>query len=270
VREKISILIGVCAGLIISTQSADATQVVLSPEKDNSIFEDGVNNSSSVGDFIYAGTTGNRNGAGPSFRRGLIQFDIASFVPSEATITSATLTLTIGKDPDEKEVGTTQTLHRVTTAWGATDSPGSGVSLTPGKGTAAETGDATWNQALFGSTDWNTVGGDYVATASASIGVSPIINQAMNWSSLGMLSDIQLWLDNPEQNAGWIIIGNENFTKNARGYYSMDNTDPSAVGRAPKLTIEYTIVPEPAMLSLLFGLTALCVISRRRGSKING
>lgn len=60
-----------------------------------------------MGDFIFVGTTGNRNGAAPSFRHGLVQIDIAGNLPTNVIINSVSLTLTIGKIPDETFIGTT-------------------------------------------------------------------------------------------------------------------------------------------------------------------
>jgi hypothetical protein len=247
--------------------NSHAIELVLSAQLDSSIFEDNVDNSSSLGDFIFVGTTGDRNGAGPSFRRGLIRFDIAGNLPSNATIQNASLILTIGKVPDEKFVGTTQSIHRVTTVWGATNTALADPDNKQGNGVPAQDGEATWNEAIRGTTNWSNPGGDYNSLASASNGVSPVANSEVVWSDLGLINDIQLWLDTPSVNLGWIVIGNESFTKNARGYYSMDNTDLSAAGRAPRLTIEYTLVPEAKnAASILGGLALLVVLIKRKYS----
>src|SRR6267143_4003196 len=65
-----------------------AVTVVLSPQKDNTLYED-VNGLSSNGQGIYffAGRT-----SVPSLRRGVMAFDFTS-IPTNATITGATLSL---------------------------------------------------------------------------------------------------------------------------------------------------------------------------------
>ncbi|MGJ8652766.1 MAG: DNRLRE domain-containing protein [Opitutaceae bacterium] len=242
----------------------NALEVQLGALLDSSIFEDNTDNSSSIGDFIFVGTTGDRNGAGPSFRRGLIQFDIAENLPTNIIINSVSLTLTIGRVPDEKFVGTTQTLHRVTTEWGATETALLDSDFSQGNGVPAQDGEATWNEAIRGTNSWITPGGDFVSSESASIGISPIINQAVTWTNVGMVNDVEQWLANPGSNFGWMLIGNESFIKNARGYYSMDNSDPSANGLAPRLNIDYTLVPEPKTYTLLVSLFVLCILTQRR------
>lgn len=244
--------------------NAFAVQVVLSAQQDSSIFEDIPDNSSSLGDFIFVGTTGDRNGAGPSFRRGLIQFDIAGNLPTGAIIDSVSLTLTIGKVPDEKFVGTGQSIHRVTTEWGVTETVLADPDNRQGNGVPAQNGEATWNEGIRGTTNWTNLGGDFNTLASASIGISPVVNSEVVWNSLDMINDIQLWLDSSVENLGWMIIGNESLTKNARGYYSMDNTDPSADGRAPRLTINYSIVPETKYFPSLLGSIVFLLVYLKR------
>lgn len=76
-----------------------------------------------------------------------------------------------------------------------------------------------------------------------------------------MLSDIQLWVENPELNFGWIIIGDETRGQSVKRF----NSGESAF--APILTIEYTAVPEASSLVLAAAsLLAVCAVHRIRRS----
>lgn len=253
-----------CLSLLLWS-TAYGIEVILPAELDTSIFEEAEDRSSGEGPLILAGVTSNRGGNDFYIRRGLMSFDIAGYLPSGAMLESAVLELTIAKVPDEKFLGTAQSLHRVTSEWGApTGGMGSGASGPPGRGTVAVAGDATWTNRLTGSAAWESAGGDYIGAASATVGVSPAVNEVTTWSSLGLVNDVQLWLDDPTQNFGWILIGSETFEKNARGYYSSDNTDPAAAGNAPRLILNYSIIPEPSHGALYLGLGCLLFGFRRK------
>jgi hypothetical protein len=134
-----------------------------------------------------------------------------------------------------------------------------------GGGFAANPGEPTWNNRVHPSTPWSTAGGggDFVSTASASTVVgNPNFNQVFTWTSATMAADVQLWLDNPAQNFGWILkANNESTTTSFRAFYTRDATNAAF---RPTLTINY--VPEPATLWLLAigGAVVACVARRRR------
>ena len=72
--------------------AALADTVILSPAKDNTLYEDGAGSlSNGSGIYLFAGKT-----ASNSLRRGLIAFDFAS-IPTNATITGATLSMFLSK-----------------------------------------------------------------------------------------------------------------------------------------------------------------------------
>jgi len=225
-------------------------QVNLEASRDSSIYSEFTDHSSGAGQFIISGVTKENNR-----RRGLIHFDIASAVPEGATINFVRLDLVIAKVPDELFVGTTHFLHRATADWGEAGSGGTG------RGAPAEAGDATWTAGFFGSSNWSASGGDFVAFASASASVSPTVNDTVGFSSLGLVDDVQLFLDSPASNFGWFVVGNEAFDSNARAYYSSENAN---VGNRPNLLIDYTPVPEPAWVTLGFGLATVFVVGRKR------
>ena len=90
-------------------------------------------------------------------------FDLAGTVPAGSTILSATLTMnmsrtTSGPQPVE--------LRRVLTSWGEGTS---NADSQEGQGAPRTTGDVTWVHRFFGSQEWSSPGGDFVAAPSAQI-----------------------------------------------------------------------------------------------------
>jgi hypothetical protein len=76
--------------------------------------------------------------------------------------------------------------------------------------------DATWINYRYLTTDsttyvWTTPGGDYDATASASLSFSGGVagGRYLVISSGTLQSDVALWTASPSGNNGWIAIGNE-------------------------------------------------------------
>lgn len=211
--KKTFLFLALLAGSSLFAQTA-----VINPVQDNSIFSEGTN-SNALGK-LYSGT----NGAG-DFRRAFIQFDIAAAIPAGATITSVSLDLNV----DQVGAGAgadVYSIHPVTTAWGEGTSNGMGA------GAPATTNDATWVDAMFGSTTWTASGGDF-GPASASTTLPAAVG-TYNWNAANMITDVQNWLDSPSSNNGWILLGNESLVQSARRFGSKDQ------GTMPVLTVNYT------------------------------
>ncbi len=203
---------------------ADAQfNVSLTPEQDNAIFSENTN--SSGAGKLYAGRTNAGN-----FRRALLQFDIAGNIPAGSVITAVSLDLNIDNVPPLAAPGDFD-LHPVLTAWGEGTSSGGGT------GAPAVAPDATWADAMFGTSPWTTAGGDYGASsASLSTGIAL---GTFNVTSANMLTDVQNWLTTPASNNGWILVGNEVNNKSARRFGSKEQ------GTAPVLNITYTCTTPP-------------------------
>lgn len=228
-----SIILLAIAGLFASQQLAAQESVTIEPAKDNSIYSEG-NLSNGKGWYLLAGKTAALGGF--SFRRALIQFDIANAVPAGATINSVSLQMYVSKKPRGDSQSWPFTLNRVTSDWGE------GTSNAPaneGEGTSATTGDATWTHTFFPSSNWSTPGGDFEPNPSASTDLSD--PGLYTWSGPKMALDVQEWLDDPANNFGWIVQG-PNVDKTARQFHSRENQDiaPNPPANPPKLTINYT------------------------------
>ena len=210
-------------GLIGASSAITAQTVTITPELDNSIFNEDGSLSNATG-RLFSGTTNSDD-----LRRALIQFDVDGAIPAGATIVSATLTLNC--DNTGPGSGTdVYDIHPVTTAWGEGSSgPGLGGG---GAGDAATIGDATWTNNLFGSSSWTTPGGDFGASLAST---TLTTTGSYSWSSAAFTTQVQSWLDTPGSNFGLILIGNEGVTGNARRFGSDE------LGTAPTLEITYAL-----------------------------
>lgn len=267
IMRKAVPVIAAALALWFSIEAALPASVTIGASKDNTIFQEFTSNSLGGGAGIFVGVTGNA-----TRRRGLIAFDVAGNVPAGATITSAQLTLYLGKigGASSQTIG----LHRLAANWGEGAAGDSNPIITSaGMGYAAGPGDATWNERFFGSSPWSNPGGvgDFNPTASASAVVAPTVvpPTPTNWlSTPAIVADVQGWLDNPTSNFGWMMIHpNEGAIGTALAFYSRTATtdaagDPLNPIARPALAITYTVVPEPACCGLL--LIAAVTIGRRR------
>lgn len=236
----------VLAMLLAAGVPAIGASVSLVPSQDNTLIQytEGVSTgvlSNGTGD-IFVGRTNQDGQESPqvSIRRGLIQFDIASVIPSGRVINSVSLTMrdVMGRNGDPEV-----RLHRVT----STAPWGEGASYFPGgQGVAATDGDATWLHTSYdadnpqASPTWDTPGGDFVETASASAIVFDDEGggQLFTWTGAGMVADVQGWLTDPSSNRGWIMIGDEAHGQTAKRFDSGDlEREPD--NYQPSLTIEF-------------------------------
>lgn len=206
--------------------AAHADTVILEPFKDNTLFESGTGAlSNGEGDFLFAGVT---DRSANLIRRALVAFDVASKVPSGSRINSASLTLHMSRTISGAQM---VSVHRVSADWGegASDAVGS-----EGQGAPAAPGDATWIHTFFDVDRWENAGGDFTAVPSASTSVGG--NGSYTWgSTASLVADVQGWLDDPETNFGWIVIGNESGSATAKRFDSREN---SASVR-PQLEIDF-------------------------------
>ncbi len=216
---------------------ADLTNLIATA--DASLVQSAPDNNTGGNSFVAAGA----DGSGP--RRGLFLFGIAGAIPVGATINSVTLTLTVPNGNIANP--STFDLFRVVADWSEGDNVGSA-------GTLADTGEVTWNSRHHGLTLWNTPGGDYVPSVSASTLVSGL--GTYSWSSATLAADVQLWRDIPTTNYGWILISqSEGTPQTARRFGSRED-----LPNMPVLTVAFTVIPEPST-ALLTALATLLLLS---------
>ena len=212
-----------------------ADEVNLPASKDNTIYSEGAL-SNAVGDYLFGGETGIGD-----FRRSLITFDIAAGLPAGVTIDEVQLSLNVSKVPDLDSHNFS--LYRLTSDWGEGGSNAPGVE---GGGTDASTDDATWSHTFFPFNFWTTAGGDYLETASVTALIGGL--GAAIWPSTdALVADVQQWLDQPDSNFGWILIGNETAGGTAKRFDSRENP---AVNLRPRLTIIFTLPATGACCSM--------------------
>lgn len=220
--------------LVFAASAARAETISVQPVKDNTLYEDTAGaRSNGEGFHLFSGRAAGSD-AGRR-RRALLAFDVAGSVPAGATIVSARLTLNMTRTVSG---GQATTLHRVLADWGEGDSIAVGEE---GRGAPAATGDATWLHRFFG-TDmrWENTGGDFAESASATRSVAGF--GSYTWGpSAEMTADVQSWLDAPETNFGWIVIGNESIQPTAKRFSSRE----SSASVRPRLEIEFETSGEP-------------------------
>ncbi len=210
--------------IIDYTLPAVVTQ--LNPAKDNTLYEtvDG-STSNGAGDRIFIGKI-----QGGATRRAVMEFDVSS-IPAAATIDNVTLDLTVTNIPGSAQSADAN-LHFVTNEWGAAGSSGSG------NGAPSQSGDATWIHTFFDTDTWTNAGGDFLGSPSAITSYSDVDNTIAFATSNGLVADVTTWVQNPSENHGWIMLGDETNNGNARGMGSADNSDANS---RPMLTVEYSV-----------------------------
>jgi hypothetical protein len=201
----------------------DPQTIVLTPSKDNTLYEGNGTTSNGAGAHLFAGATASRG-----LRRALLAFDVASQIPPGSTITRASLRLEV----NQTLAGPVpMTLHRVSADWGQGTS-NAGASR-DGNGISARTGDATWLHRFFQNQLWATQGGDFDATADA----TAVVDDFGDWqTSEAMVARVQGWLDQPATNFGWLIRGGESQNTTAKRFISRESGQAAL---RPALTIEF-------------------------------
>ena len=142
-------------------------------------------------------------------KRSLLQFDLASNIPTGATLNSATFNINVESG---QTTGQTVEIRALTNSWGDTQ--------------------VTWNDRLT-STPWDTVGGggDLAATDYGSF-----VPATTGWHSIDVITLTQVWWDGPITNYGLILTPNETtFSNSDVKYRSMEDA-----GLEPYLEINYT------------------------------
>lgn len=210
-------------------------RAILEARKDNTLYEsDSGNRSNGAGQHFFVG----RNMGGLR-KRGLLYFDITEAqLPMGTTVTHASLDVRLSRtNAGPHDIN----LHRVLADWGEGRSNAAGSG---GRGSASQSGDATWLHSFFSTELWTTPGGDFMALPSGSLSVGG--PGAYTWESTGeMVQDVQAWLDDPQSNFGWLLFGDESRSGTAKRFDTHEHPNPQ---NRPRLTIEYRL-PCPYLLT---------------------
>jgi len=213
---------------VAAATSAIAAMISITPSKDNTLYQydpaDG-DTSNALGQHFFAGET-----AMSELRRGVLAFDLAGHIPAGATIIAVTLSMNMSRTP--LDTARTIELHKLLADWGE------GTSIAPGEegdGAPATPGEATWRHRFFDMIFWTNEGGDFFGTVSASQSAGPL--GQYTWSSAQMIVDVQSWLDDPGNNFGWLVLGDESTIATSKRFDTRESASP------PMLTIEYEPAP---------------------------
>jgi hypothetical protein len=241
-RGTVGLLSGLSLLAAVLAATASAETVIVLSAADNTLIESATGAASNgVGPAVFVGRTSQSAG---SRRRGLLRFDVAGALPSGVIVIRAELSLMLTpSNPPPIEIG----LHRVLAAWGEGASAASG-----GGGAPAAPGDATWLHTFYDAAFWENPGGDFLAGASATLQVSDA--GAVGWSSTpAAIADVQAWVDFPDTNYGWLLLGGEDSSTTAKRFASREADELAA---RPQLLVEYEV--PCATLDLENAARALC------------
>ena len=228
---------------------------------DTTIFSESNNNGGGT-DGVFSGTINQLTFDGQKqHRRGLIQIDLTS-IPPGWIIEDATLQMTVSTSGGN--FGNFDcSLHRVTGSWGEGSVVGPSAG---GFGGPAQPGDATWQSGHHGISAWNSAGGDFAsgpsATAAAGLAGSDVV-----WSGAGLISDVQLWVNVPSANNGWLVLsGLEGQQQRIKKFHSSEATQFRPIltvlaQPAPPLGDSTYQVP---LLCLAFTLASFATLRRAR------
>ncbi len=210
--------------LIISTLLFSQIVVDLPADRDNTMYEESVNESNGMGDFFFTGINDN-----DEIRRSLLRFDLSS-IPSNAIVSNVQLTLFCSRSLGTFVVN----VHKLNNDWGEGNSHAPGQE---GGGAAAQAGDATWGFRFWNTDAWAVNGGDFDATISSTTTAS---NGAFStFTGATLIADVQGWISSSANNFGWLLKGPETNSGEASRFNSRQNAS-----NQPSLQVTYT-VPDP-------------------------
>lgn len=196
--------------------------------RDNTLYESATGAlSNGAGEFLFAGTT--LQGS-DDLRRGLLFYDLASELPTDASVDSVSLRMQMSAS---MAGDTTVSLFPATADWGEGTSD---AAMGEGGGGMSTAGDATWIHTFFDTQMWSVAGGDFSSTASAATTVGG--NGIYTWGpTVEMVTDVQSWIDTPATNFGWVVVGDESSTPpTAKRFNSRQNSLPAT---GPRLIVNF-------------------------------
>ena len=214
----------------LTATSVFADMVHIPADRDATLIEDAEGDiANGIGPAFFVGQT-NQSAFGA--RRGLIRFGVAAALPENALIDRAFLSLYQNSGNAEPS---TVSLHRLLDDWGEGASFSAG-----GKGAPAEPGDATWLHTFYDVQYWVQEGGQFIPRTSATAVVGG--TDFYTWqSTTHLVNDVRLWLHAPQQNFGWLVMGDEDSKGSVKRF---DSREGLTSGQHPILTVEYHLPGE--------------------------
>lgn len=209
------------------TLLAQQSNVFLNIDQDAVLYEtaDG-SRGNSLGEYLFVGKDGEGD-----IKRSLLRVDLGEELPSDATIDSVFLLISLNKTRnDEQPLRGYQVLAR----W---IEGSSNAAANEGKGTDASAGDPTWTHRVYPDTLWNQEGGDY----GEDILFDGIVDGSGTYSLKATASFIALmeaWLRNETPNNGFILIGNEEVENGSSKRFASRQFSGSA--NKPSLSVYFT------------------------------
>ena len=223
------------AVLLAFNGAASAATVALTPVSDTALFEQQPDFNFGWQQDLPAGTVG--PAAATLRSRLLLRFELASAVPSNAVLRSASLRLTVTRVPDGTPVNSTFALHRMLRPWIEGEKEGG----LPG-GAQATAGEPTWNARSFPDEAWGQPGGESGIDYSTDVLSSERIQGAGEYVfefGQAQMNHFEEWRRNPESNFGWILLSQaEAEPKSARRFGSREHSQPAT---RPTLVLDYDL-----------------------------
>jgi hypothetical protein len=220
--------------LVLFFFAVNSVSAQITATRDNTLYEN-INGdiSNGSGEHFFVGRTGVELSG--RIMRGLVAFEIVEQIPQGVIITDVRMTLHMSRTSSGPQV---VDLHRVTTNWGegTSDAPNN-----EGSGAQATNFDATWVHTFYPNSLWTNTGGDFVGSSSAAQMVDTV--GFYTWgSTTEMIADVQNWIDNPSENFGWLLMGNESSEQTSKRFDSKENI---TLANRPVIIITYEFPNEP-------------------------
>lgn len=217
------ILISIMAAAISAGLGSRSIALTVPVSADTTLVEELPDNNMGGHTHVAAGTTGILTD-----RRGLFLFDLSD-IPPGTPVLAASFHVAVVGTPLFGDVNSNFSLYRLLNDWGE----GEGIGNV---GMPASEGDATWLSNHHSVELWSSPGGDFSPQPSATTFVAGL--GQYTWSGPGLLVDVQSFVDNSDQNFGWILISDlEGTSRTARRFGSQEG------GRSATLEIELLAPP---------------------------
>lgn len=227
--------------------------------------QQGVNGYEHLGAQIWFGRDVSNHGAATTMLAGagaflggpmrpVLAFDLSD-LPAQSQINGITLTLTT--KPDQAGSGTIGDLelHRI-------NGP---VTMIEGTGTGGSSPEGvTYNRPRSGIA-WNNYGGDFEPDVLSTIAAFPT-NELGVTKTFATSSKFVEAAQGAFDNAGplELIITSPMTSSAANNWVRFLSDDWATISQRPLLTVDYTVIPEPASISLAMGAMGLLALRRRR------